>query len=57
MGIVKYKKLSESDYNNITEKDEDTLYAVNQNGDFSEENLDTKADLYLGDKKISADIV
>lgn len=52
MGLVKHKKLSKTDYNSLSEKDEDTLYAVNENGDFSESNMDDSAELYIGDKKI-----
>ena len=52
MGLVKHKKLSKTEYNSLSEKDEDTLYAVNENGDFSESNMDDSAELYIGDKKI-----
>lgn len=53
MGIVRHKKLSKTAYNNIVSKDEDTLYVVNDNGDFSEENLEDSAELYIGDKRIT----
>lgn len=52
MGLVKHEKLSKTEYNGLSEKDEDTLYAVNENGDFSESNMDDSAELYIGDKKI-----
>lgn len=52
MGLVKHKKLSKTEYNSLSEKDEDTLYAVNENGDFSESNMDDSAELYIGDKKV-----
>lgn len=55
MGLVKHKKLSKTEYNSLSEKDEDTLYAVNENGDFSESNMDDSAELYIGDKKIGGD--
>lgn len=57
MGLAKHKKLSKSEYNSLSNKDEDTLYAVNENGDFSEENLEDSAELYIGDKKITPTIV
>ena len=57
MGLAKHKKLSKSEYDSLSVKDEDTLYAVNQNGDFSEENLEDSAELYIGDKKITPTIV
>lgn len=53
MGLVKHKKLSKTEYSGLSEKDEDTFYAVNENGDFSEINMDNSAELYIGDKKIS----
>lgn len=52
MGLVKHEKLSKTEYSGLSEKDEDTLYAVNENGDFSESNMDDSAELYIGDKKI-----
>ena len=57
MGLAKHKKLSKSEYDSLSVKDEDILYAVNQNGDFSEENLEDSAELYIGDKKITPTIV
>lgn len=57
MGLAKHQKLSKSEYNSLTTKDEDTFYAVNENGDFSEENLEDSAELYIGDKKITPTIV
>lgn len=57
MGLAKHKKLSKSEYDSLSVKDEDTLYAVNENGDFSEENLEDSAELYIGDKKMTPAIV
>ena len=56
MGLAKHKKLSKSEYDSLSTKDEDTIYAVNESGDFSEENLDDTAELFIGDKKIANDI-
>ena len=55
--LVVYCKISREDYNSLTIKDEDTLYAVNDNGDFSMANLNDSAELYLGNKKLSPTIV
>ena len=57
MGLAKHQKLSKSEYNSLTTKDEDTFYAVNENGDFSEENLEDSAELYIGDKKVSIKVL
>lgn len=52
MGIVKYVKISQQDYDSLSVKDEDSIYAVNSTGDFSEMNLDSTARLYIGEKEI-----
>lgn len=57
MGLAKHQKLSKSEYNSLTTKDEDTFYAVNENGDFSEENLEDTAELFIGDKKVSIKVL
>lgn len=51
MGKIKFKRGTVSDFASI-KKDEDTLYAVNENGDFSEDSIEETAELYIGDKKI-----
>lgn len=56
MGRVKFNKLSKTQYENVSNKDEDTLYVTIENGDFSEENLDSNADLFIGDKRISTEV-
>lgn len=55
--LVVYCKISREDYNSLTIKDEDTLYVVNDNGDFSMANLSDSAELYLGNKKLFPAIV
>lgn len=54
MGLVKFAKASREAYREAT-KDDETLYFVNETGDFSDESMDESGELYLGSKKISSD--
>lgn len=56
MGLVKFSKGSNLAYENLSNKNEDTLYAVNGNGDFSSGNMDPNYDLYIGEKQLIRDI-
>lgn len=50
---VKFVKASTNAFVNLSQKDPDTLYFVNSNGDFSPQNLEVGGLLYLGEKLIS----
>ena len=50
--IVKFRKCTTNYYSDLVNKDENTLYFVNDLGDFSSSNLDTRGKLYLGSKEI-----
>lgn len=50
--LVKFRKCTTNYYTNLQNKDENTLYFVNDFGDFSSANLDSRGRLYLGNKEI-----
>lgn len=52
MGRVKFAKYSRRRFDALIVKNADTLYAVNDTGDFSNSSLDEDAELYIGDKLI-----
>lgn len=52
MGRVKFAKYSRKRFDALIVKNADTLYAVNDTGDFSNSSLDEDAELYIGDKLI-----
>ena len=52
MGRVKFAKYSRRRFDALIAKNADTLYAVNDTGDFSNSSLDEDAELYIGDKLI-----
>lgn len=58
MGKVRTLRGSKENYDNLDEKDEDTLYVVSENGDFDPTSLtaDTDGELYLGETKIGCTI-
>lgn len=55
MEKVRYKKGKKEDFLKLEYKDSNTFYILNENGDFSESNMDDSAELYIGDKKIGGD--
>lgn len=56
MGLVKFIKLTNEKFLSLEHKDENSLYFVNEYGDFSNESLEVSGDLYLGEKVISKNI-
>ncbi len=52
MGRVKFAKYSRRRFDALIAKNADTVYAVNDTGDFSNSSLDEDAELYIGDKLI-----
>lgn len=53
MGRVKCKKISIADFAALGHKDPETLYFVNSDGNFDEQNMDDTGDIYLGDKLLT----
>lgn len=52
-GRVSCMKLSRAAYAALESKDPDTLYCVNNDGNFGEENMDADGDIYLGGKLLT----
>ena len=46
--------MARADFEALIPKRDDTLYFVNESGDFDPESLDTEGDIYLGDKPLTA---
>ena len=44
--------MAQQDFDNLSVKDPNALYFVNESGDFTPESLDESGTLYLGDKII-----
>ena len=52
--IVKFQKMTTAGYNSLADKRSNTLYFVNDTGDFSPQSMDeTEGDIYLGDKLLT----
>lgn len=52
--IVKFRKMTTAGYNSLADKRSNTLYFVNDTGDFSPQSMDeTEGDIYLGDKLLT----
>ena len=52
MARVRFVKMAQQDFDNLSVKDPNALYFVNGSGDFTHESLDESGTLYLGDKVI-----
>lgn len=52
MARIKFVKATEEQYSSLQSPDENTLYFVNEKGDFSDASLEVDGRLYLGDKLI-----
>lgn len=52
MARIKFVKATEEQYSSLQSPDENTLYFVNEKGDFSDASLEVNGRLYLGDKLI-----
>lgn len=57
MGRAKFAKYSQRAYDALVTKDANTIYAVNDTGDFSSSSLDTEGKLYIGEKPIKMDAI
>lgn len=57
MGRTKFAKYSKEVYDSLAVKDADTIYAVNDTGDFSSASLDTEAKLFIGEKPVKMDAI
>lgn len=56
MEKVRYKKGKKNDFSQLTSKDANTIYILNESGDFSENNNENNAELYIGSKRITPEI-